>query len=182
MFEYNFITSIAHGRADFAELAEASLIYAAQAMKLDLTDDRKRALFTGLQHLKPWPDTSDALRKLRAAGVRVIALSNFTPEMLRANADHAGLSDLFDDLVSTKINGSFKPDPRAYQLGLDRLGLKREDVVFAAFGGWDAYGAKSFGYRTIWVNRFDLPEERLQPAPDRAVRDLGGLLQFVLGG
>jgi hypothetical protein len=29
---------------------------------------------------------------------------------------------------------------------VDRLKLPKEEIVFAAFGGWDAAGAKSFGY------------------------------------
>ena len=38
----------------------------------------------------------------------------FTPTMLRANADRAGLTPLFDALVSTDSNHTYKPDPRAY--------------------------------------------------------------------
>jgi 2-haloacid dehalogenase len=55
-------------------------------------------------------------------------------------------------------------------------------VAFAAFGGWDAYGAKSFGYPTYWVNRFSLPAEKLGLAPDATSNDFAGLLKFVLGG
>jgi len=110
----------------------------------------------------------------------VITIANFTPTMLRANAEHAGLAPLFDALVSTDANHSYKPDPRAYQLGIDRLKLSKCDIVFAAFGGWDAAGAKSFGYPTVWVNRFGQPLEELGVNPDRTVRDLKGLLDFVL--
>lgn len=53
--------------------------------------------------------------------------------------------------------------------------------MFAAFGGWDAYGAKSFGYTTYWVNRFNLPVEELGIAADRTSNNLEGLLNFVLG-
>ena len=52
--------------------------------------------------------------------------------------------------------------------------------VFAAFGGWDAAGAKSFGYLTVWVNRFNQPAEELGARPDAIVTDLDGLLDFVL--
>ena len=65
--------------------------------------------------------------------------------MLRANAENAGIAELFDELLSTEVNGSYKPDPAAYALGMQRLQLTKEEVVFAAFGGWDAYGAKNFG-------------------------------------
>jgi 2-haloacid dehalogenase len=85
---------------------------------------------------RPWPDAVAALRKLKAAGVRIITISNFSGKMLRANAEHAGISDLFDDVLSTEVNGTYKPDPRAYALGLKRLKLKKNEIVFAAFGGW----------------------------------------------
>ena len=102
--------------------------------------------------------------------------------MLRANAENAGITDLFDELLSTEVNHTYKPDPRAYELGLKHLHLRKEEVLFAAFGGWDAYGAKSFGYPTYWVNRFGQPTERLDEKADKTSGDLAGLLEFVLGG
>jgi 2-haloacid dehalogenase len=61
------------------------------------------------------------------------------------------------------------------------LNLSKNDILFAAFGGWDVYGAKSFGYTTFWVNRFNLPAERLGLDADGTAGDLDGLLEFVLG-
>ena len=81
---------------------------------------------------------------------------------------------------ATDANHTYKPDPRAYQLGIDPLHVAKQDIVFAAFGGFDAAGAKSFLYPTVWVNRFDQPIEELEVRPDRTVRDLSGLLDFVL--
>ena len=101
--------------------------------------------------------------------------------MLRANADHAGITDLFDTLLSTEVNGTYKPEPRAYELGMKQLGLKREEIAFAAFGGWDAYGAKNFGYPTYWVNRFNLPAEELDIGADGTSNSMEGLLRFVFG-
>jgi 2-haloacid dehalogenase len=100
--------------------------------------------------------------------------------MLRANAEHAGLTPLFDALLSTDANHTYNPDPRAYQLGVEHLKRDKRDIVFAAFGGWDAAGAKSFGYPTVWVNRFNQPREELAVDPDRIVPDLNGVLDFVL--
>jgi len=59
--------------------------------------------------------------------------------------------------------------------------LKKGEIVFAAFGGWDAYGAKNFGYNTYWVNRFNLPIEQLGIEADRTSNDIAGLVDFVLG-
>lgn len=157
-------------------------MYAATAMKLELTVERKDRLLNAYLHLTPWSDTADALRVLRASGIHVIALANFSPRMLHANAENAGLIGLFDALVSTDANHTYKPDPRAYLLDMERLNLGKQHILFAAFGGWDAAGAKAFGYPTAWVNRLNQPAEELGVRPDHIFPDLSGLLEFVLDG
>ena len=139
----------------------------------------KRRLLDAYLHLTPWPDTADALSRLKESGLRVITIANFSPTMLRSNAENAGLIGFFDALVSTDANHTYKPDPRAYRLGMDRLHLKRQDILFVAFGGWDAAGAKAFGYPTFWVNRFNQPLEELSISPDQTSTNLDGLLNFV---
>jgi 2-haloacid dehalogenase len=179
-FEYSWLRSITDRYVDFSRITEDALTYAANATRVELTASQKRQLLDAYLHLTPWPDTAPALRRLRESHVGVITIANFSPAMLRSNADHAGLTALFDALVSTDENHTYKPDPRAYQLGVDRLAIAKHDIVFAAFGGWDAAGAKSFGYPTVWVNRFNQPLEELGVKPDRIVNDLKGLLNFVL--
>lgn len=180
-FEYCFLRSITGRYADFFAVTEDALVYAAEAMRLELTPEVRQRLLNSYLTLSPWPDAAAGLRKLKAAGVRVITIANFSGRMLRANADHAGITDLFDALLSTEVNGTYKPDPRAYALGMERLKLKKDEIVFAAFGAWDAYGAKSFGYPTFWVNRFNVPAEELGPKADGTSNDFQGLLDFVLG-
>jgi 2-haloacid dehalogenase len=65
-------------------------------------------------------------------------------------------------------------------MAIDALGLRREEILFAAFAGWDAAGAKTFGYPTFWVNRLGLPLEELDVVPDGSGRDLTDLLKFIL--
>jgi len=180
-FEYGFLRSITLRHADFFKVTEDALVYTAEAMKLDLKPETRKRLLNAYLTLKPWPDAVDALRKLKASGVHIITIANFSGKMLRANAEGAGITDLFDELLSTEVNGTYKPDPRAYALGMERLKLKKEEIVFAAFGGWDAYGAKNFGYQTYWVNRFSLPVEELGIQADQTSNNLDGLLKFVLG-
>jgi 2-haloacid dehalogenase len=180
-FEYCYLRTITGRETDFFKVTEDALVYTAEAMKLELPPETRKRLLDAYLTLKPWPDAAGALHKLKAAGVRIITLANFSGKMLRANADGASMTGLFDELVSTEANGTYKPDPRAYELGMEKLKLKKEDILFAAFGGWDAYGAKSFGYTTYWVNRFNLPPEELGTGADRTSNNLDGLLDFVLG-
>ncbi len=180
-FEYGFLRSITDRHADFFEVTEDALVYTAKAMNLELPPETRERLLNAYLNLKPWPDSVDALRRLKASGLRIITIANFSHKMLRANAEGAGIADLFDELLSTEVNGTYKPDPRAYALGMERLKLKKEEIVFAAFGGWDAYGAKNFGYATCWVNRLNLPPEELGIKPDKISNNMEGLLEFVLG-
>jgi 2-haloacid dehalogenase len=180
-FEYAFLRAITGQHADFFEVTGDSLDYTAAAMQTNLSSGQRTRLLNAYLNLKPWPDARPALERLKAAGVRVITIANFSPLMLRANAEHAGISSLFDQLLSTARNGSYKPSSEAYALGMQALGMEKKDIAFAAFGGWDVYGAKSFGYATYWVNRFRLPAERLGSPPDGTSHDMAGLLQFVLG-
>jgi 2-haloacid dehalogenase len=66
-------------------------------------------------------------------------------------------------------------------MGLDGFKLEKAEIVFAAFAGWDASGAKWFGYPTFWVNRLNSPVEELGVAPDGVGSGLSDLVEFVLG-
>jgi 2-haloacid dehalogenase len=180
-FEYCYLRTITGRYADFFAVTEDALVYTAEAMHVELKADVRKRLLDAYLNLKLWPDAADGLRKLKAAGVRVITISVFSTAMLRVNAEHAGIAELFDDLLSTEVNQTYKPDPRAYALGMERLHLKKDEIVFAAFGAWDAYGAKSFGYPTFWVNRFAVPAEELGLKADGTSNNFQGLLDFVLG-
>jgi 2-haloacid dehalogenase len=122
------------------------------------------------------------LASLKDFRFRLAILSNFTPGMLEANVQSAELSGFFEQVLSTDRAKSYKPDPRAYQLGTEALKLERQEILFVAFAGWDAAGAKSFGYPTYWLNRQKLPAERLGAAPDGVGESLRQFLEFLKQG
>jgi len=64
-------------------------------------------------------------------------------------------------------------------MAISAFGLKKEEIAFAAFAGWDAAGAKWFGYPTFWVNRGQTVQEELGAIPDRVGKDLNDLATFV---
>jgi 2-haloacid dehalogenase len=117
---------------------------------------------------------------MRDAGIRLAWVSNFTPTMLQVNTRTAGADGLFEHFLSTDAVQAFKPDPRAYRMAETAFGLPREQIAFAAFGGWDAAGARSFGLNTFWVNRLDVPMEELGAQPDAAGRTLTELANYVM--
>jgi len=106
-------------------------------------------------------------------------LSNFTARMLDAAIASAGLGGFFGEHLTTDRVRAFKPDPRAYQMGLDAFKLARDEIAFVASGAWDAAGAKWFGYPTVWVNRTALPTEELGVVPDAIAAGMGPVVAFA---
>ena len=178
-FEYTWLRTLSGHYVDFWQVTEEALGYAATSLQLDLTPAKRMQLMHAYLALKPWPEVPAALRSLQEAGIRMAFLSNFTPQMLDAAVQHSGLDGIFEDHLSTDKVHAYKPDPRAYQMGLDAFRLQREEIAFAASAGWDAAGAKWFGYPTFWVNRMHLPVEALGVAPDGMGDNLHDLVRFV---
>lgn len=179
-FEYSWLRTVMDRYVDFWQVTDEALVFAAQQVRLDLSNGARRQLMQAYLELKAWPDARPALERLHAAGIRLAFLSNFTVPMLDAASGNAGLKDLLEPHLSTDRVGVFKPHPRAYQMGEDAFSMPREAVVFAAFGGWDAAGARSYGYPTFWVNRLGQPVEQLGAQPDGVGASLDDLARFVL--
>jgi 2-haloacid dehalogenase len=178
-FEYTWLRVVAQRYADFWQVTEDALVFAANKLKLDLSAEKREKLMSGYLNLKAWPDVSPAISALRKSGVKLALLSNLTPRMLQANIKSAGLTGIFEEVISTDRARTFKPAPRAYQLGVESLGLQRNQILFAAFAGWDAAGARLFGYPTFWVNRLKVPAEELDAVPDASGGSLLDLVQFL---
>ena len=178
-FEYAFLRAAAGQYVDFRAVTEEALSFAAQARGLELTSSQRRELVGAYSALRPWPDAKPRLAAWRAQGLKLAPLANYAPAMLEQLVEQGGLREFFDTLISTDAARTFKPDPRAYALGPSRLGLAKEELCFAAFGGWDAAGARWFGFETFWVNRLGQPAETLPPGPHGTGPDLAALDAFV---
>lgn len=178
-FEYTWLRTMSRNYADFWQVTGDALIFAAKSLRLDLPRATRAALMAAWLKLRCWPDAPAVLRSLKSAGVRLAFLSNMTTPMLEAGIHNSQLEGIFDHVLSTDAVKAYKPDPRAYQMGLDALKLRREEILFAAFAGWDAAGAKSFGYPTFWVNRQNLPAEELGVTVDGTGSSLTDLATFL---
>jgi len=179
LFGYGWLETAAGQYSDFATLADAALRYSAEAMGIALDDTTRHALVEQYGKLDVWPDAKPALTRLRAAGLRLVFLSNLGAATLSTNMQRNGIADLFEPPLSTDRVRAFKPAPQAYAMAIEALGLPREQIGFAAFGGWDAIGATWFGYRTAWVNRAGAPAEPLGVEPAFAGRGMECVLALA---
>jgi 2-haloacid dehalogenase len=178
-FEYTWLRTLGRQYADFLQVTDGALAYACKSLKLELTKADGDRLMQSYLDLKAWPDALAVLKSLKTGGLRMAFLSNFTAEMLDHAVKNSGLEGIFDDHLSTDRVMAFKPDTQAYRMAIEAFGLRKEEIAFAAFAGWDAAGAKWFGYPTFWVNRGHAVQEELGAIPDGVGKDLNDLAAFV---
>jgi 2-haloacid dehalogenase len=182
LFEYQWLRALAGRYVDFMQATRDSLKFAASQLQLSVSTSQEETLMSPWSNLQVWPDAAEAIRTLREAGLRLAFLSNMTQSVLDAGLKKAELSGSIEAVISTDRIRSYKPDPRAYQLGVDAMRLPKEQILFVAFAGWDVAGAKWFGYPTFWCNRGNAPLEMLDATPDAMGPDLAALVKYVSAG
>ena len=96
--------------------------------------------------------------------------------------DRHALDGLLDHLISVDAVRRYKTAPEAYALGEAALGRPAREILFVSSNGWDALAATWYGYRTLWVNRQQLPFEELGTRPSHEGRSLEDVLPLVLPG
>lgn len=178
-FEYQWLRGLGRQYQDFYATTQAALEFAARSLKLNLPAEDRERLMHGFLELRAWPDVAASLRALRQAGKKLVLLSNATPHILAAGLRNSGLETALDDVISTDRIHSYKPDPLAYQLGVDVLKLPKERIAFVAFAGWDVAGAKWFGYPTFWNNRQAAAPENLSVEADAEGATLNELVRWL---
>jgi 2-haloacid dehalogenase len=177
-FEYSWLRAVAGRYVDFEAVTEEALVYAANELQISLSSEARRHLVEAHCQLEPWPDARAALQAWKHAGLKLAPLSNYSPSMVRRLIARSALDGVFDALISTDAARTYKPDARAYALGPARLALPKAQIAFSAFGGWDAAGARWFGFPTFWVNRLGVTAEQLV-APDASGPDFASLADWV---
>ncbi|MBV9877838.1 MAG: haloacid dehalogenase type II [Verrucomicrobia bacterium] len=180
LFNYFFLRTIEKRYADGGQVASEAWGYACSAKGLNPSPTAVKAMVDAFFHLKIWPDSAEALRRMHEAGLRLAYLSNLTEAMLKSSSQGAGIAPLFEHYLSADRVQAFKPDPRAYAMAEDAFGLPRREVLFAATGGWDYTGSKSFGMETFWVNRPGFVPETLGIEPDGNGRTLVDLANYAI--
>lgn len=177
--QYTWLRGLGGRHADFWQVTGDALDFSLETLKINDPALRERlmSLYLGLS---AYPEVPLALRQLKNAGMRLAILSNGTPRMLESAVSNAGLTGLFDAVLSVEEVGVYKPHPSVYRLAVERLNVEAEQICFLSSNGWDAYSAKAFGFQVLWCNRFGQVPERIPAPPDAEIADLGVLPEIVI--
>ena len=176
--EYTWLRSLMGHHADFWQVTGDALNFAFEMHHIN-DSELHRDLMEAYLKLDCYPEVPEALSILKSRGFKIAILSNGTPAMLEAAVKNSGIEDLIEKNFSVEEVGIFKPAPRVYQIAVDGLKIKPEEIAFQSSNAWDASGAAAFGFKVAWVNRFGQSEERLPGRPDVEIQDLIELPKFL---
>lgn len=178
-FSYQWLRASGNTYKNFWDVTKDALEFAAIESGVTLSESEKEMIMNQYRSINIWPDVKSSLSELKSVGLKLSFLTNMTSEMVLQGLKNADISGQFQHIISTDKIRTYKPAPAAYQLGVDILKLKKEEILFVAFAGWDMAGAKWFGYPTYWVNRSGSPAEKLDAIPDGEGKNLTDLVKYV---
>ena len=93
----------------------------------------------------------DFCRSVRSRGFRTGLLTNNAREFEEFWIPLLPLDELFDDVIDSSAVGLRKPDPRIYELSLDRLGVAAPAAVFVDDAPGNVLGAQAVGMRGVLI-------------------------------
>ena len=93
--------------------------------------------------------TVEILGELKARGVPIYALTNWSAETFASQRERFALLRLFDGIVVSGEERCMKPDPRIFRILLDRYGISAEESVFIDDNPKNAQAAAALGIHGI---------------------------------
>ena len=146
----------------------------------DYDDEGGAAIVRAIRSWQPFPDTRPALERCRAAGLRLMVVSNTDRDVIEHTLRQIEVP--FDDVQVAEDVRAYKPADEVFRRALERIGEEPDRVLHVAFGfKYDIGPAARAGMRTAWVNRHREPPPA-DVAYDHEWRDLWGLASLVEPG
>jgi 2-haloacid dehalogenase len=122
-----------------------------QRLGFSPTDAEVRSLPASLANWQPFPDTVEALRKLKSR-YQLAVISNVDDDLLAATAPKLGVA--FDHVITAQQAACYKPCMRIFKLAEERTGVSRDQWLHVGQSIYhDVIPAQSLGIATVWVNR-----------------------------
>jgi 2-haloacid dehalogenase len=99
----------------------------------------RAAILNEIKTRLPYPEVRGALERLRSAGFRLASLTNSTFGAAMAQLTHAGLVDLFENILSADGVHRLKPAPEPYLYAAKVMGVEAGQVrLIAVQHSWPA--------------------------------------------
>jgi 2-haloacid dehalogenase len=161
-----FLATIINDYHDFGKVGGAAFDMTTQIVGATVSSEDRTQILSSVRALPPHPEIKESFDRLRAAGMRMAALTNSTEEVARAQLTNAGLADYLELILSADMVQRLKPAPEPYQMAAQRLGVDISQIRLVAAHDWDVAGAMQAGAAAAFVARPGMVLNPLFPAPD----------------
>ena len=148
------MASVRNGQRDYVRLDilhRESLdsllpVYNLEALNADQRNHVNRVW----HRLQPWDDVRSGLQQLKPHFI-LATLSNGNIELMVNMARNAGLP--WDMILGAELAQTYKPDPQAYLVSMDMLGLEPSQCLMVAAHNDDLRQAATLGMNTAFIAR-----------------------------
>ncbi len=116
------------------------------------------------QHLTPNEPMIDYMRELRGRGHKMAICTNNIREWEAHWRAMLPVDEIFDVVVDSAFVGSRKPEPRIYEITLERLGATPDEAVFVDDVEVNCEGARQLGITAIRFRSTEQAIEQIEAA------------------
>ena len=176
--EYTWLRNSMDEYIDFWQITSDALDYAMETLGIENNELREGLLNLYLK-LEAYPEVNELLKKLKQRGLKTGILSNGSMKMLNSAVDNANIREYLDEILSVEECKIYKPSSKVYDLVKIKMQISKENVLFFSSNAWDMHAASNYGFKTIWVNRFNTKLERLPGKPIDIVNSLDKIDEII---
>lgn len=176
----SMVATITDDYHDFGEIGADALEMMAMRHNVTLSEADRAAVLGGMRQLPPHSDVPGSLVRLKAAGLRLVTLTNSPPHVLKDQLTNAGIIDYFEQTLSVDPTRKFKPAREVYEHGAKQLGVTTSQMLMVAAHDWDIAGAMKAGCAGAFVARPGMVIGPLQTPPDIIGPDMGTVVDQIL--
>jgi len=161
-------------------LNEACLRWALEYHHVDLSDKEIKEINAEYHKLRAYPDVLGALKALKEMGLIIKIVANPTKQMIEDHSRFAGTLEYIDEIISSGEEArAFKPSPKVYELGIERAGCDKKDILWVTGHFWEAIGAVRQGLDVTWTNRARHPALKVGYEPTYTTKNLQELADIL---
>jgi 2-haloacid dehalogenase len=151
---YSMTITLAGLYKDFFSLGQGILQMLGEIHGVSLKPSDVDEIKKGMMTMPAHADAAEGLQKLKAAGFRMVTLTNSPPNPKgQSPLEHAGLAKFFERQFSIEIVHAYKPAPLAYHLVAQELDVPPSSCCMVAAHAWDTLGAQSAGFSAALITR-----------------------------
>ena len=176
--EYTWIRNSMKEYIDFWKITSDALDYAMETLNIKNIKLRDELLSLYLK-LEAYPEVKSVLESIKRMGLKTAILSNGNKKMLENAAKNANIKTLLDVILTVDDCKVYKPASEVYDLVENKMGVKKENVLFFSSNAWDMHAASHYGFKTIWINRFESKLEKLPGKPISVVNSLEEVSSYL---